>query len=121
MTPEFEYKIGGDTLAYHWTHVVAGFDMPIKVTLADSVYTFVHPTEKWQTAKLRLTKPDDFRIDPNFLAVAHKFGDPEPAAGGRAGGGARSGGGTGVFGGRAGGATGRGRADTGATARGGGA
>jgi aminopeptidase N len=100
MIPEFEYKIDGHTLSYHWTNVVAGFNMPIKVTLSDNTYTFVHPTEVWQTAPLTLAHPEYFKIDPNFLAVSHKVGDPEPAGrGSRA-----ASGGAGVFGGSATGA-----------------
>jgi aminopeptidase N len=109
MIPEFEYRTAGNRLSYHWTHVVPGFDMPIKVTLGDSGYAFVYPTERWKTVRLRLTTPAGFRLDPNFLAVAHKYGDPEPVAAARRGRGTPAGNvaaPTGVFGGRAGGATG---------------
>ncbi|HEX3928763.1 MAG TPA: M1 family metallopeptidase [Gemmatimonadales bacterium] len=116
MTPELEYRIAGDTLAYHWTNVVPGFNMPIKVTLSDGKYTFVEPTEAWKTTTQHLTDPASFKIDPNFLAVQHKVGDPEPA--GR--GGARGGRAAGVFGGNAGGATGSGREARGDSGRGGG-
>jgi aminopeptidase N len=78
MIPVFEYKVEGDTLSYHWTNVIPGFDMPIKVMLADSSWSWVTPTERWQTATLKLTQPGNFKVDPNFLATARQFGEPEP-------------------------------------------
>jgi aminopeptidase N len=116
MIPEFEYKIDGNTLSYHWTNVVPGFNMPIRVSLADSGYAWVEPRQAWRTVLLAMTQPDKFHVDPNFLAVEHKVGDPEPAGRGNAGGR-----GAGVFGGSAGGATGNtGRSGGTPPARGGG-
>jgi aminopeptidase N len=80
MIPNFEYRITGDSLSYHWTDVVPGFNMPIRVTLRDGGYTWLSPTESWKTARIELARPEEFKIDPNFLATARKFGDPPPAA-----------------------------------------
>jgi aminopeptidase N len=69
MVPSFEYRIAGDTLSYRWANVVAGFDMPIRVTLDWPTWTLIRPTEQWQTAIVHLANPTDFRIDENFYVV----------------------------------------------------
>jgi aminopeptidase N len=72
--PVLEYKIDGSTLRYRWTDVVPGFAMPVRVTLSDSGYALVHPTQAWQKARLRLRRPADFRVDQNFYIVARRAG-----------------------------------------------
>jgi aminopeptidase N len=64
--PRFEYKIDGSTLSYRWANVVNGFDMPIKVTLADGALSFVRPGTEWKTVTLKLSSPSAFRVDENF-------------------------------------------------------
>jgi aminopeptidase N len=64
--PRLEYKIIGSTLSYRWANVVNGFGMPIKVTLADGMLSFVRPTTEWKTATLNLSSPSAFRVDENF-------------------------------------------------------
>jgi aminopeptidase N len=64
--PRFEYRIEGATLSYRWASVVPGFDMPIKVTLADGGLSFIRPTAAWKTATLKLSSPSAFRVDQNF-------------------------------------------------------
>src|SRR5665213_2087198 len=70
--PELDYSIRGSTLTYRWTNVVPGFDMPVRVTLSDSGYAVIHPTEKPRTAHLTLTNPAGFSVDPNFYLIAHR-------------------------------------------------
>ncbi len=70
--PIFEYRLNGDTLSYHWTNVVPGFAMPVKVTLSDGNYGWVHPTEAWQTVPLHLSDPAAFKVDMNFYVIARK-------------------------------------------------
>jgi aminopeptidase N len=67
--PALEYRIEGATLSYRWADVVPGFDMPVKVTLADSGMSVVRPTESWQTATLTLANPRDFKVDPNYYVI----------------------------------------------------
>ncbi len=69
MVPEFDYRIAGDTLAYRWTQVVPGFAMPVAVTLSDSGYAVIHPSEAWQTAVLRLSNPAEFKVDPDYYVI----------------------------------------------------
>ncbi len=70
MIPVFEYRISGDSLSYRWSDVVPGFDLPIRVTLSDGEYRLIRPSAQWQTAKVRLTAPEEFSVDPNFYVVA---------------------------------------------------
>ncbi|HEX5074000.1 MAG TPA: M1 family metallopeptidase [Gemmatimonadaceae bacterium] len=69
MVPTLEYRISGDTLSYRWTNVVAGFDMPIRVTLDWPTWSLIKPTETWQTATVHLGNASDFRVDDNFYVV----------------------------------------------------
>ncbi len=64
--PTLEYRINGGTLSFRWVDVVPGFDMPVRVTLANGVYSWIHPTESWGTADLKLLSPADFKVDDNF-------------------------------------------------------
>ncbi|HEU4990776.1 MAG TPA: M1 family metallopeptidase [Gemmatimonadaceae bacterium] len=82
MVPELEYRFSGDTVAFRWTHVVPGFDMPVKVTLAPGEYRFIHPSEQWQTAATTLGSPSDFKVDENFYVTARNVGNGAgPASG----------------------------------------
>lgn len=72
MVPAFEYTISGDTLRYRWADVVPGFDMPVRVTLDWPRMTLIRPTTAWQTAKVKLGNPGDFRVDENFYVVPRK-------------------------------------------------
>src|SRR5206468_6124380 len=64
--PVFEYSTSGNTLTYRWTNVVPGFDMPVRVTLADSSWSLIKPTTAPPKAKLALHDPASFRVDENF-------------------------------------------------------
>ncbi len=76
MVPVLEYRIDGSTLSYRWADVVPGFDMPVKVSLADDSMTFIHPTETWKKATLRLTSPDSFHVDENFYVNTRNADKP---------------------------------------------
>ena len=72
--PVLEYRIEGSTLRYRWANVVPGFDMPVRVTLADGAFETIRPTEAWKTAQLRLSSPGAFRVDENFYVTARNVG-----------------------------------------------
>jgi aminopeptidase N len=74
MIPTFEYKIDGSTLSYRWATVVPGFNMQLPVALDGSTMTVLHPTESWQTAKLSLRSPADFKVDRNYYVVPKNVG-----------------------------------------------
>jgi aminopeptidase N len=75
--PVLEYDIAGGSLAYQWKNVIAGFDMPVRVTLTDSGFTMIHPTEAPQKIRLQLRNPASFAVDPNFYVIAHRAGTPQ--------------------------------------------
>src|SRR5207247_11153904 len=54
--PVLEYRLAGDTLAFHWANVVPGFAMPVRVTVAGSSFALLHPTEGWQPKGVRLAR-----------------------------------------------------------------
>jgi aminopeptidase N len=70
--PVFEYVVADSTLSYRWTDVVPGFDMPVGVTLSGTDFTPIRPSEAWQTATLRLSSPDAFRVDPNYYVIPRR-------------------------------------------------
>jgi aminopeptidase N len=76
QVPTLEYRIDGKTLAYRWTDVVPGFAMPVAVTLADSGYSILHPTEAWQTATLTLADRSRFQVDPDYYVLTREAPAP---------------------------------------------
>jgi aminopeptidase N len=74
--PRFEYKIEGSTLSYRWANVVAGFDMPIKVSLSDAGLSFIRPGAEWKTATLKLSSPSAFRVDQNYFVEVKDVSTP---------------------------------------------
>ncbi|MSR06564.1 MAG: M1 family peptidase [Gemmatimonadetes bacterium] len=67
--PALEYKIDGTMLSYRWADVVPGFNMPLPVTLSSTGYTVIRPTEAWQTARITLANPADFKADANYYVI----------------------------------------------------
>jgi len=58
---------------YKWEADVAGFRMPIKVTLARNSLAFIYPTTDWQTMTLKAMAATDFRVDTiEFYAGVRK-------------------------------------------------
>ncbi len=68
--PTLEYKLQGSRLSYHWTNVVPGFAMPVKVTTAPGELTWIRPTESWKTTMVHLARPEEFHVDENFYVLA---------------------------------------------------
>ncbi len=63
-------KSGDDvTLRYRWGADVEGFAMPVKVTIAKGVYSFITPTTSSQTLDLNGMSPDDFRVAQDLFYV----------------------------------------------------
>jgi aminopeptidase N len=67
--PEFDYYIRGHQLYYHWSNVVPGFNMPLKVTLKGTDFSFIYPVEKWKSEKINLTDADQFKVNDNFYVT----------------------------------------------------
>ncbi|MBC6111154.1 M1 family metallopeptidase [Pedobacter fastidiosus] len=71
--PLLEYKIKSGSLSYRWITDVKGFDMPIKVTLKNGIYTSVTPTNEWKSSKLNTDiNADNFKIDPLYYVDSKK-------------------------------------------------
>ncbi len=59
--PTLEYKFDGGKLSYRYTNCIAGFAMPLKVTL--DAEKWLKPTDQWQTLPTKATK---LEVDRNF-------------------------------------------------------
>jgi aminopeptidase N len=83
QVPALEYAIADSTLSFRWNNVVAGFDMPLKVTVTDSGFTLIHPTDAWQRMPIHLKDPATFHVDQNFYVLTQHdlFPPPAPQAG----------------------------------------
>lgn len=68
--PVLEYRLEGPRLSYRWSNVVRGFAMPVKVTTSPGTFAWIRPTESWKTTRMRLNRPEDFRVDESFYVVA---------------------------------------------------
>ena len=62
--PVLEYSFKGNSVQYRWGNVVTGFDMPVKIKLADGKDQFVYPTTDWKTLKTKGEKT--LTVDRNF-------------------------------------------------------
>ena len=62
MIPVFEYRTDGDSVSYRWNNVVAGFDMPVRVSLDGDGYTLLRASTEWQS----VASSDEIQVDPNF-------------------------------------------------------
>jgi aminopeptidase N len=69
MIPEFEYKIENGQLAYRWTNVIAGFDMPVVVTIPELGRVTLHPTTEWKTDGGALRGLEGFAVDVNYYVT----------------------------------------------------
>ncbi|MFN4147684.1 MAG: M1 family metallopeptidase [Runella sp.] len=67
--PTLEYKIKRKKLHYRWANVVAGFDMPVQVSLGTNS-TVLYPTTQWKTQKV--TSGASLAIDPDFYVSVEK-------------------------------------------------
>lgn len=67
LIPVFEYKIDGNKLSYRWASTVKDFDMPLKVTLKENVFSFITPSTQWKTTAINPEiNIENFKTDPNI-------------------------------------------------------
>ena len=78
MVPTLEYKLEGQKLSYRWTNVVPGFAMPVRVTTSTGRYSWIKPTVTWKTLAVKLSLPEEFRVDENFYVNAKDLLKPAP-------------------------------------------
>jgi aminopeptidase N len=62
MIPTLEYELKDGQLKYRWTEIVAGFDMPIQVTIDDKEQ-WLFPNSNWKTMTIN---SDSLEIDNDF-------------------------------------------------------
>ena len=72
--PTLEYRISAGTLSFRWVDVVPGFAMPVKVTLKGSGFSWIRPTESWNTTDIALPDAAAFKVDDNFLVKSSNVG-----------------------------------------------
>lgn len=70
--PQFEYKFNNHTLAYRWTNVIKGFQMPVEI-IGGGEKKLLQPTTAWKTQKMGdwLSKKD-FTINSNYYITIKK-------------------------------------------------
>jgi aminopeptidase N len=78
--PILEYRLEGQKLSYRWNNVVPGFAMPVKVTTSTGSYSWIRPTQNWKTMAVKLSRPEDFRVDENFYVCAKDLLKPAPGS-----------------------------------------
>lgn len=66
MVPELAYFIQDGQLHYRWNNTIPGFQMPVKVTLAEGKYAFIRPVDSWKTIAV---KAKDFKVDTENFYV----------------------------------------------------
>ncbi len=62
------------TLRYRWLADVEGFRMPVKVTTAPGVYSFIAPTTSWQTMELDGVDPMQFKAAEDLFYINVRLG-----------------------------------------------
>src|SRR6266496_1364042 len=73
-SPGFEYRVENGKLEYHWTNVVTGFDMPLRVNVPGLGTRVLHPTEAWQTLEVGSPNAAALSVDENFYVTSRAIG-----------------------------------------------
>ena len=69
--PTLEYYVDGNTLKYHWTNIIAGFDIPVKVSL-NGTEVSLNPKSEWSEFN-NSTKIESVVLNPNFYVLNKKI------------------------------------------------
>lgn len=72
--PVLEYRATPGSVSYRWSDVVAGFDMPVRVSVGGARYQWIYPTEEWQELRVRLPEGGAVLADPNFYVWTRDVG-----------------------------------------------
>lgn len=72
MIPELDLSLAGGTLTYRWTHVVPGFDMPVRVTLPGQGSVLLHPAETAKTEPTSATSLEQVVVDKNYYVTVKR-------------------------------------------------
>ncbi len=68
--PLFEYKVTQTTLAYRYTNVIDGFDMPLKISLGAESHKLI-PSTKWNSLEIETIA--ELEIDRNYYVNGKKL------------------------------------------------
>lgn len=71
--PIFEYKRDERGLHYRWNNVVAGFKMPVRVTVDGWAWVTITPTGLWQTVAGDFTPNATMVVDKNYYVLTHRY------------------------------------------------
>jgi aminopeptidase N len=74
--PTLEYALEDRTLRYRWRADVEGFDLPVRVTLANDRSQWLEPTTAWKTLALEGEVDDDLVVDPSFYIQVAEVENP---------------------------------------------
>lgn len=86
--PVLEYKMeergeGNLTMRYHWTNMVKGFEMPIKIAVTKGSFETVTPQKSWQVIDLNYFDEKDLKFQTDrFLFKVKKMEAEGKASGG---------------------------------------
>lgn len=61
------------TARYRWVADVPDFRMPIKVTTSEGTYGWVTPNSEWQAMEVRVSRPEDFKVEENLFYIELKL------------------------------------------------
>jgi hypothetical protein len=66
-----QFKKNGEVLEvqYKWKADVAGFEMPVKVTVANNRFAFVYPTSKWKKLRIPNMQIANFAVDTDQFFI----------------------------------------------------
>ena len=69
MIPALEYRYQDGKLAYRWSNVVAGFDMPVDVVSSRGGHVRLRPTDQWQTTRAPGEPGAELQVLPAFYVT----------------------------------------------------
>jgi aminopeptidase N len=69
QVPVLEYRFSNNSLAYRWTNCIAGFDMPVKVSVSRGAGFFITPGREWRRVRCGST---ELSVDRNFYVTARR-------------------------------------------------
>lgn len=68
--PVLEYRRSGGLVSFRWANVVPGFAMPVRVALEPGSWTWIEPTERWQTVEVGPRGEGPLLVDDDFYVEA---------------------------------------------------
>lgn len=69
MIPALEVRLENGRLAYRWTNVIPGFDMPVLVTVPGGENTLLRATTEWKADGPTIPSLDGFAVDQNWYTT----------------------------------------------------